>query len=197
VTQQKYIYNNGGLPAEAKTVEVSAGAGDGSKIPNTNAAGVLDPTLVNGIVASLGSGSAGKVTQLDSTGRLDPSTMPIGLVPDVGVIQATEALSAGAYVNVYNVSGAKRCRNADCSNGRQAHGFVITSVISGANANVYFASLNTQVSTRTPGAPQFLSTAGAGAETPPTTAGYILQTLGDAVDTTVVNFEPARPITLA
>jgi hypothetical protein len=198
VTQQKYVINpRTGNYAEASTVEVSAGAADGSKIPNTNSAGVLDPSLLNAVNVSAGAGSASKIPQLDATGRIDVSMMPPGVSADVGVIQATEALAAGSYVNVYNVSGAKRCRLADCSNGRQAHGYVITGVTSGANATVYFNSLNTQVSGRTPGAVQFLGTAGAGTETAPSTAGYIMQVLGDAVDTNTVNFQPDRPIVLA
>lgn len=198
MTQQKYLTNNAGALQEVKTVEVSAGAGDANKIPNTGTGGYLDPSLLNAVATSAGAGSSGKIPQLDGTGRLDSSMMPVGIVADTITATATEALSAGAYVQVYNASG-KKVRNADCSNGRAANGIVLASVSNGGTATVYGAgSLNTQVSARTPGAMQFLSTAGAATEAAPTTSGYIVQPLGWALDVTVVEFVPGPlPITLA
>jgi hypothetical protein len=196
MAQQKYIKQSGGSYLEGLTVEVSAGAADASKIPNTNASGVLDITVTNGIVTSAGAGSAGKLSALDSTGKLDTSVLPVGIAADVVTATATEAIAAGAYCNVYNSTGAK-VRNADNSNGRPAHGYVLASVLNAGVATIYLGGPNTQVSARTPGAVQFLGTGGAAVETAPTGTGVLVQQLGVAVAATVVNYGYQPPITLA
>lgn len=186
----------GGL-TEIRTVEVSAGAADAGKVPNTNAAGYLDGTVLGGVVTSAGAGSSGRPLLLDSSGRIDSSSMPVGLSADTLSVVTSEAISAGDFVNVYNVSGTLTARKADCSNGREAHGFALTGAASAANVTVYFEGSNTQVSGKTPGARQYLSTAGATSGTAPTTAGYILQYVGVATSATAINFEGDQPITLA
>lgn len=224
---QTYLKQSGGQLTEVRTVETSAGAGDANKIPNTNASGVLDATVINAKNTSAGAGDAGKVPllnasgvlaasivnsvstsagagdaaklpALDGTGRLDTSFMPVGIGADTATISATENLAAGDFVNVHNSSGAK-VRKADASNGRTAHGFVLAAVTSGNPATVYFEGQNTGVTGKTPGATQFLSasTAGASTETAPTTAGQVVQQLGVAASATVIVFEAEQPITLA
>lgn len=182
-----------GLAEEERTVETSAGAGDSGKVPNLNASGVLDLTVTNGKNSSAGAGDAGKLAALDSTGRLDPSMMPVGVVADTSTHTASEALNAGSFVQVY----ASGVRLADCSNGRQANGFVLASVLNGGTASVYHEGANTSLSSLTKGAAYFLSTTGTVTATPTTTAGQILQFLGYATSTTAINFEPETPITRA
>jgi hypothetical protein len=212
---------------EVRTVETSAGAGDANKVPNTNASGVLDPTvinakntsagagdagkvpllnasgvlaasIVNSVATSAGAGDSGKLAALDGSGRLDSSFLPVGVGADTATVQASENLAAGDYVNLHN-SGGARVRKADASNGRRADGFVLASVTSASNATVYFEGQNTGVTGKTPGAVQYLSatTAGATTETAPTTAGQIMQVLGVAVTATVISTECEQPITLA
>lgn len=197
MTAVKYLKQVSGELLEEVTVETSAGAGDASKIPNLNSSGVLDLTITNGKNSSAGSGDAGKLVALDSSGKIDTTMMPVGVGADTASITASEALSAGDYVNVYNNSGTPNCRKADASNGREAHGFVLSSVSSSASATVYFAGRNTGVTSRTPGAHQYLSTSGAGSETADTTSGHISQKIGEAVTSTSVEFRPRQPITLA
>jgi hypothetical protein len=194
----KYIKNQSGALTEAVTVSISAGAGDADKIPSLNASGFLDPTILNGVVSSAGAADAAKIPGLDGSGRLDPTVMPVGVVADTKSIAASENLSAGDFVNLHSSSGLK-VRRADASNGRRAHGFVLSGVLSGANALVYFEGANTQVSGRTVAATQFLSgsTPGAATETAPSTSGYLLQEIGVADATTEINFLPRQPITLA
>lgn len=192
----KYLRQVSGDLAEAVTVETSAGAADGSKVPNTRADGVIDPTLLNATATSVGAASGGKVILLDSSGKLDQSTLPVGLGADTITMTASEALTAGAYVNVHNSTGAK-VRNADAATGRRAMGFVLTAIASGAAGLVYFEGTNTAVTGRTPGAVQFLGAAGASTETAPTAANSIVQQLGTAVSATAVSFEPHLPILLA
>lgn len=187
-----------GLLAEERTVEVSAGAGDAGKIPNVNASGVLDPTVINAVQVSAGAGSAAKVAALDSSGRLDSSMMPVGVAADSRTLTTSEAIAAGAWVNIFNSSGSK-ARNADASNGREAHGFTLLGAASGASCVVYFEGTNTAVSGKTPGARQFLSasTPGASTETAPSTAGQLVQQLGFATLATEVNAQVLQPVTLA
>jgi hypothetical protein len=194
----KYITNNAGSLTEVATLSVSAGAGSVDKIPSLNASGVLDSTIVNSKNTSAGAGDAGKLVALDSSGKIDSTMMPTGIGADSATFTTTEIIAAGAHVNIFNSTGAK-ARNADASNGREAHGFTILGAASAASCVVFFEGTNTAVSAKTPGATQFLSgtTPGASTETAPTTAGQIVQRLGVATSATTINFEPQPPITLA
>jgi hypothetical protein len=163
--------------------------------------------LVNGrqqereaTVNSAGASDNGKIVALDSTGRLSSSVMPVGIGADTATIQASEALAAGDFVNIHNVSGSPRVRKADASTaGKEAHGFVLAAVASGNNATVYFEGQNTQVTGRTPGARQYLSatTPGAATETPPSASGNVVQFLGVAVSATSISTEIEDAIILA
>lgn len=195
----KYLKQVSGVLTEVVTVSTSGGSGDADKIPSLGAAGILALSIVNGTVASAGSGDSGKLSALDSSGKLDTSVMPVGIGADTASIVTTENLAAGDYVNIFNSTGAK-ARRADASNGRQAHGFVLAGVTSPAAATVYFAGQNTQVSSKTPGATQYLSdaTPGATTETAPTTAAHLLQVVGVAISATAINTDVlGQPITLA
>lgn len=154
-------------------------------------------TEVFGIQTSTGAANAGDIVALDDTGRIDGSMMPVGIGADTAVIAASEALAAGDWVNVWNSSGAK-VRKADATTaGKEAHGFVLATVASGANATVYFEGTNTQVTGQTPG-PVFLQTAaGTGGQAAPSAAGNVVQRLGVALSATSVNFEAGVPVTLA
>ncbi|MVN86928.1 hypothetical protein GO986_09135 [Deinococcus sp. HMF7620] len=166
-------------------------------MPALNANGVLDATIVNSTVASLGAGSSGKLPALDASGRLDQSFLPTGIGADTASIQASEALAAGDYINIWSSSGSARVRKADATAaGKEAHGFVLAAVASGANATVYFEGTNTGVSSQTPGPVFLATTAGAGTSTPPTGSGNVQQVLGFAVSATAVNFQSEPPVVL-
>ena len=154
-------------------------------------------TEVLGIQTSAGAANAGDIVALDDSGRIDNSMMPVGIGADTAVIAASEALAAGDWVNVWNSTGAK-VRKADATtSGKEAHGFVLAAVTSGANATVYFEGTNTQVTAQSPG-PVFLqTTAGTGGATAPSASGNVVQRLGVAVSTTAVNFEGGMPVVLA
>jgi len=151
-----------------------------------------------GIQTSAGAGDADKLARLDATGRWDITLMPVGVTPDVATIQASENLSSGDYVNIHN-SGGARVRKADATtSGKEANGFVLASVLSGANATVYFDSTNTARSGMTVGARQYLSTTpGASTETAPSSSGNVVQYLGTAYSATAVPFEPDEGTILA
>jgi hypothetical protein len=155
---------------------------------------------VQATVTSSGAADDGKIVALDSSGRLDSSVLPVGVGADTATIVASEALAAGDFVNIHNVSGSPRVRKADASTtGKEAHGFVLSAVSAGANATVYFEGQNTQVTGRTPGARQYLSatTPGAATETPPSGSGQVVQYLGVAVSATSISTEIEDGIILA
>lgn len=96
-------------------------------------------TLVAAVSSSSGASDAEKIPALDASGRLDNSFMPVGIGADTKIIVASEALAAGALVNVYDNAGVPNARNADATvAGKEAVGFVLAAVASGANATVYF-----------------------------------------------------------
>lgn len=194
---KKFIKNNAGTLTEEAALTTSAGAGDADRIPALNAAGVLDPTILNAKASSSGAGDAGKIAQLDGTGRLDSTMMPVGLGADTAVVTTSEALAAGDFVNIHNSTGAK-ARKADASTaGKEAHGFVLAAFGSGAAATVYFEGTNTQVSGQTPGVVFLSASPGLSAGAAPTGAGQVVQKLGIAISATAINFEAQQHVVLA
>ena len=156
-------------------------------------------TLESSVNVSTGPTDQGRVPELDVSGRLDQSMMPVGVGADVAIKPASETLSAGSYVNIWNDAGVAKVRKADGSVvGKEVHGFVLDSVVDGANAMVYFEGRNTQLTGLTPGARYYLSDTlpGSVTATPVTAAGHIHQYLGVAVSATEINFEVSEPITM-
>ena len=162
-----------------------------------NTGGTL--TEIEGTTVSVGAGSSGKIVALDGAGKLDLTVMPTGVAPSVVSVATSENLAAGDLVNIWSNGGVPTARKADASNGRQAVGFVIAGSTSPNNATVYLESSITGLTGLTPGSPYFLSgtTAGAITATAPTTAGFLCQMVGWAINTTTLSFEPALPIILA
>lgn len=156
-------------------------------------------TQVEATVVSTGATDAGEVVALDSSGKLDVSVLPTGVGPNVKVILASEAIGAGKYVNIYDNGGTPNVRLADNSNGREAHGFVKDAVASAANATVYFEGTNDDLSALTPGARQYLGTAGGVTATPPTFAGgaAIHQLVGSAISATEIDTDIDDCVVLA
>jgi hypothetical protein len=118
-------------------------------------------------------------------------------VVDTMTAVASEALTAGDLVNLWNNSGTVNVRKADASaSGKPAHGFVKSSFSSSATATVFCWGTITGLSGLTPGATQFLSgsTPGARTETAPTTTNYYLQVVGIARTATIMDFAPHDPI---
>ena len=155
-------------------------------------------TEVFGVQTSAGAGNAGDIVALDDTGRIDNSMMPIGIGADTAVINASEGLAAGDWVNVWNDASTAKVRKADAATaGKEANGFVLAAVTSGNPATVYFEGTNTQVTGQTPGPVYLQTTAGAGGTTIPSAAGNVVQQVGVAVGATAVNFERNTTVVLA
>lgn len=161
-----------------------------------NNAGVI--TELEATVTSAGAGNAGDIVALDGTGRLDNSVMPVGIAADTASIPASENLTAGDFVNVWNDAGTTKVRKADAtSTGKFAHGFVLASVTAPANATVYFEGTNTQVTSVTGGRLYLATTAGGWTATAPSSAGNVVQAVGVGTSSTTINFEPDTPVVLA
>jgi hypothetical protein len=155
---------------------------------------------VNGVLTeetSVTTSTANRIVELDGSGKLNVNMMPTGIGPDTAVIQASENLAAGDFVNIHN-SGGARARKADATtSGKEAHGFVLASVTSGQNATVYFEGTNDQVTGQTAGPVFLATTAGGATATAPSGAGNVTQRIGVAISTTAINFERGEPIVLA
>lgn len=154
---------------------------------------------VAAILTSAGAGDADKIPALGVDGRLDASFMPVGIGADTKIIVASEALASGDLVNTWDDSGTLKVRKADATaEGKEAHGFVLAAVLSGANATVYFEGRITGLSGLAGSTRYYLdTTAGQITTTPPSTAGNVVQYVGNAAAASELNFEPSDPITVA
>ena len=145
-----------------------------------------------------GSGGANKVASLDANGRWASTMMPTGIGADTAMIEASEALSAGDFINIYADGSDFKCRKSDASTaGKEAYGFVKGAVTSGNNATVYLSGINDQVSGATAGKAYLGTTAGGFSSTAPSASGNVVQVLGVAVSATSISFEPTIGIKLA
>jgi hypothetical protein len=108
--------------------------------------------------------------------------------------QASEAMTAGMMVNVYNDDGLFKVRKACAADGRECSGFILDSVALDGTVYVYSWGNNPMLSGLLPG-PVFLSTlAGAVSNTPPQDSGQIVQEVGSGIGPTVLNFSASKPI---
>lgn len=204
---QTFLRLVAGFQNVIKTVEVGIFSNtpnispSANAVPNTNANGVLEPSLLNATVLSAGAADGNKIVQLNSNGKIDTTILPTTVGVETVAVTASEALSAGDFVNVYNNAGNPAVRKADATAfGKQANGFVLAGVASGAQATVYLEGTNNACTGRTPGAPQFLSAVTPGkpnegtTEALPTTAASIVQNIGVAVNATTVTFSYEPPV---
>ena len=146
--------------------------------------------LVEALVTSAGAADAGKIIATNAEGKLDTSLLPAGIGANVQLVNASEALGAGKFVNLWNDGGTLKARLADNSNARQARGFVKAAVSSGNPAEVYPLDVcNTNMTALVVGSRYYLGTAGGATATPldPTdvaNANKIHQYLGLALTAT-------------
>lgn len=133
------------------------------------------------IVSSAGVGSANKIIATGSDGKISATFLPPGVEVQVELATASEALDAGDFVNIFDDNGSRGVRKAIASDlNKPAHGFVISSVASAAEASVYTKGVNTAVA-GVENTKYFLSsvTAGDATDTAPTdTADHFQQVLG-------------------
>ena len=150
---------------------------------------------VETVDASAGAGSSGAVVSLDDTGRLDQSMMPAGVGTDQFSLPASEALTAGDFVNAWDDAGTMKVRRADNSNGREADGYVLADVVSGATAVVELAIQNSELTGLTCGADHYRGTGCRGTATQPTSGRLV--PIGFAADSDTFAVNVGDPIELA
>lgn len=143
---------------------------------------------VEPIVSSAGAADAGKIAALDPDGKWDESLMPNGVAANTLTAPASENLTGGNLVNIWNDSGTWKVRKADNSNGRKCRGFVKASVTAPANATVYFDGTVTGLSSLDPDKEYHLGTSGGTQDTAPTSSGNIAQKVGYAKSATELVF---------
>jgi len=158
-----------------------------------------DASALSAVGFSFGAVAPGALVSYVTSSALEYPPAALPPAADVAVVEASENLAAGDFVNIYDSTGTPMCRKADASTtGKEAHGFVLDAVTSGANATVYFEGTNDQITGATAGR-VYLSAATAGGigSTPPSTAGNIVQQLGVATAATSMNVELKQHYVLA
>jgi hypothetical protein len=164
---------------------------------STNSTG--KDTNVFATQVSAGVSSAGQIPALNASGVLDPTLMPPGVEVQVRALPASEALAAGAIMNIWSNAGVVSVRNADNSApGKEANGYVLAAVASAATAMVYLQGPISGLTGLTVNTAYYLGTGGAITTTPPdptnsANAGKLVQYLGRTDATTELNFVPANP----
>lgn len=124
----------------------------------------------------------------DNTVAIDKNFMPN--------VVASEALTAGALVNVWNNAGVPMVRLAKASPGYEAHGFVLVAAGVGEQPVVYTSGYNPLQTALTPGI-QFTSvTPGKCSATPPQDIGTLVQRVGQAVSATTLDFAALTSVVL-
>ena len=152
------------------------------------------------VSVSQGASSAGAIPALGTDGRFDLSLMPTGIAPDVLVAVASDNLSAGMFVNVWDDNGTISIRRADASTaGKESDGFVLESATAGEQVMMYFEGRNTSLADLVPGKRYYLSTTNPGmpSDTVPVGTGNVVQYLGRAVSPTTIAYEGTDGIILA
>lgn len=139
-----------------------------------------------GINTSAGAADASKIIRLNAAGQIDPTMIPGADSPVT--VTASEAISAGDWVNLHNSSGLK-ARKADATtSGKEAHGYAPSAISNGASGEIRFDGRNSSASGRTVAARQYLSTTpGLPTETAPSSSGNVVQLLGVALSATEID----------
>lgn len=148
--------------------------------------------------SSGGAGNAGDLVALDAGGKIALNMMPTGVGPAIKSMLASESMTAPCLVNIWDDGGAFKIRYADAATNKPANGFLLASVTSGANQDVYFEGEITGMSSITPVNYWLSATVPGGVQTTiPTTSGHIAQYIGKGLSSTSIDFEAGEPITRA
>lgn len=183
------------------TVNASGGGGGGAVDSVNGQTGVV--VLDAGDVSAEYPLTAGSNITIDRSNPLAPVISSTASGTGTGIqpksIAASEALSAGHYVNLFNDSGTLKARKAGGSGKYPAHGFVKAAFSAGATAAVYpLLMANDAMASLTVGTTYFISTSTAGAvqATAPNSSGVLRQELGIAISATEILHTNSIPMEL-
>lgn len=143
------------------------------------------------VTQSAGAGDAGKIAALDSTGKFD-----ISVIPGVAIeqIEASESISAGDALNIWDDAGTRKVRLADATIGRPAHTFARTGGAAGAMITVDDDG-PVSVSGVVLGSRYWLGAAGTITTNPDeTTSGAVIQSVGYGRDTGILAVDIEPPV---
>ena len=140
-----------------------------------------------------GPANGGKIPGLRDDGTFDPTMFgPEVASPDVEQGVASEVLLKGDLVNTYNNNGVNGVRKAVASDyAKRARGFVIAAAATNSAVTVYKSGAPNSGVTGLVIGQQWLSdtTPGVAVNTPPTTAGSIMQKVGNASSPTMLHVD--------
>jgi hypothetical protein len=142
-------------------------------------------------------GTAYALVALNAAGYIDPSMLQES--GQVASVVASEAIAAGALVNLWMNGAALNVRNADNSAaGKEANGFSPSAISSSSSGTIYTlsGSVISGLSGLTIGTLYFLGTTGAAVATITSTTGSVLQQIGRALSATTLLFEPGPAIVM-
>ena len=113
-------------------------------------------------------------------GYIDPSLIKDS---EVEVFEASEAITAGDEINIWDDGGTEKARKASASGySTRSFGYAENSAAIGQDVTVIMEGIKSGLAGLTIGDPVFLSlTAGAVTQTPPQLDGEIWQQLGNAI----------------
>ena len=144
----------------------------------------------NAVAVSAGGADAGKIVKLGAGGKIDASMIDGGI--ENRSMTASEALSGGDLINIWNDGGTAKMRKADADNGRPTDGFVLQAVADGAVGTVYLEEgVISGLAGLTVGATYWLSTVAGGiSNASPNGNNVLSQIVGKALSATELRFRP-------
>lgn len=157
-------------------------------------------TQVIPAVTSAGAPTAGQIIATNAAGVLDATMLPAGVGANAITATASATISAGMLLNIYSNAGVLNVRPADSTTvGSEANGYAPSAIANGASGTVNLgAGLITGLSALTIGTSYFLGTVGAATTTVPSVPGNIVQFVGKAISVTSLDYFPGQPpITVA
>lgn len=147
------------------------------------------PQESESVNSSTGAGDANKIVALNASGQIDATMLPE--IPTF-TVTASENLSAGNLINLWDDTGTLKMRKADnTSTAKRADGYIESAVTSGnPGAPTVGGGLVSGLSGLTIGADYYLGTNGGVTTTIPTASGSIVQYVGRAKSATELVFVP-------
>jgi hypothetical protein len=148
---------------------------------------------VEAVDESSGGSSAGKIVALDAEGFIAQTMLRESATL---TLTASESLSGGALVNIWDETGTPSVRNAtNGSSGKECDGFVLDTATAASSVQVYFEGVVSGLTSLTVGSRYYLGVDGALTTTPPSetdpaNVGKVIQYIGRAISETELAFEP-------
>ena len=114
------------------------------------------------------------------------------------IVQASEDLTAGDFVNLFDDGGTIKARKASATtSGKEAVGFVLKSAVLGTIVPIQMAGVNDQLTGLSTGDRYYLSALGGETtSTPPSTSGNVVQYVGNAISASRIVFVPGDTVLL-